>query len=97
MATKKTPHDRADVKSLVEEVLATLPEPYTEDVTDDVFCAIERNPRWHRDYEDLCASLTRRVVNQRIGRLNKELLSRTPFQRTRKRTSRLIGSYTKLR
>ena len=71
MATKKTPHDRADVKSLVEEVLATLPEPYTEDVTDDVFCAIERNPRWHRDYEDLCASLTRRVLIRGLADLTK--------------------------
>ena len=59
MATKRHRMTVADVKSLVEEVLATLPEPYTEDVTDDVFCAIEQNPRWHRDYEELCASLTK--------------------------------------
>ena len=31
-------------KILVEEVLATLPKPYSEDVVDEVLLAIEANP-----------------------------------------------------
>ena len=42
------PNQTEDVKELVDEVLATLPTPYSEDVIDEVFQAIEADPTWQR-------------------------------------------------
>ena len=41
----------ARLKAMMEEVLKSLPKPYTEDVIEDVFVAIENNPKWHKEYE----------------------------------------------
>jgi hypothetical protein len=53
----------SDVEVLVREVLLTMPQPYSEHVIDEVFFAIESEPRWHQDYERLCSSLGKSVVN----------------------------------
>jgi len=55
------------VKALVQEVLDTLPSPYSEHVTDDVLFAIETNPLWRRRYDSLCDALGKAVVNQWCG------------------------------
>jgi hypothetical protein len=57
------PNRTEGVKTLVEEVLATLPTPYSEDVIDEVFQAIEANPTWLTDYRVLCNDLGVTVVN----------------------------------
>ena len=47
------PNRTGGVKTLVEEVLATFPTPYSEDVIDEVFQAIEANPTWLAVYRGL--------------------------------------------
>jgi hypothetical protein len=47
----------AGIKALVETVLDALPQPYTEDVIEDVFCAIESNPEWLSRYHKECECL----------------------------------------
>ena len=61
------PNRTEGVKTLVEEVLATLPTPYSEDVIDEVFLAIEANPTWLTVYNVLCDDLGVTVVNQAVG------------------------------
>ena len=53
----------AGVKQLVEEALATLSRPVSEDVIDDVFCAIAEHQDWRRRYDELCNELGKTVVN----------------------------------
>ena len=55
------------VKKLVEEVLATLPKPHTEDVIDEVFQAIEGKPEWRLRYDTLVRELGKIVVNTWAG------------------------------
>ena len=45
------------LKKLMEEVVATLPTPHGEDLIEDVFCAIEQNPKWRAEYDALQYSL----------------------------------------
>jgi hypothetical protein len=85
----------AGVKLLVEEVLASLPRPYSEDVIDNVFCAIERNPKWRQRYDDLSHELTKTVVNTWGGYWIGHAVGRTA-QRHVTATSSLIESYSKL-
>ena len=47
----------AQLKKLMEEVVATLPTPHGEDLIEDVFCAIEQNPKWRAEYDALQYSL----------------------------------------
>lgn len=41
------------VEILVKEVLATIPEPYSEDIILEVFQKIEENPEWEKRYRSL--------------------------------------------
>ena len=51
------------VKKLVNEVLDSLPQPYTEHVIEEVFAAIEHHPKWRQEYDQACVELGRTVVN----------------------------------
>ena len=42
------------IEELVEAVLARLPAERTEEVIQDVFAIIERDPALHRQYDALC-------------------------------------------
>ncbi len=84
-----------DVKTLVEEVLATLPAPYSEDVIDQVFLAIEANPTWLTVYDGLCNELDAEVVNQWVGKWTSNVVGRTGDHQVPAR-SKLIESYWKL-
>lgn len=86
------------VKSLVEEVLASLPEELmTEDVTDEVFFAIEESRL--EDYGRLCEQLGGEgAVNPWIGRWVKELLGAESIRTVpSRRKNSLSECYTKLR
>ena len=61
------PNRTEGVKTLVEEVLATFPTPYSEDVIDEVFLAIEANPTWLTVYNVMRNDLGVTVVNQAVG------------------------------
>ena len=86
----------SDVKALAQEVLAALPQPYSEDVIDEVFYAIETDPRRLRDYEALCANLGKTVVNNWLGRWIGIALGKVGEQQVPSRKSSLIGSYSLL-
>ena len=85
-----------EVKNLVEEVLASLPRPYTADVIDDVFHAIESCPQWLREYDRLCRKLTKKVVNQQGGLWVAKALGKKGSQPVPSKKSTLIDTYSKL-
>ena len=83
------------VRTLVEEVLATLPTPYSEDVVDEVFLAIEANPSWLTAYRVLGNDLGVTVVNQAVGSWTSKAVGRTGDHQVLAR-SKLAESYSKL-
>jgi len=84
------------VKRLVEQVMAGLPEPLTEDVIEDVFCAIERRPEWLIEYEGLCADLTKTIVNNAVGVWVGRRLGLVGTQEVESTRTKLAGAYSKL-
>ena len=86
----------AEVKSLVENVLESIPQPYSHHVIEDVFLAIEENPQWRKQYNSLCSSLGRDVVNKWSGKWVALALGKTGEQQVSSKKSSLIGSYSVL-
>lgn len=84
------------VKALVREVLATLPQPFSEHVIDDVFFSIETTPKWLRVYESLCSTLGKTVVNNWSGYWVANTLGKTGEREVPSRKSKLIESYSLL-
>ena len=60
----------SSIINLVNQVLASLPVPYTKDVIDDVFYAIEHYPTWHQEYRALCVNWDRKATGGREGEWN---------------------------
>jgi len=89
------PNRTEDVKTLVEEVLASFPKPYSENVTDKVFLAIEANPTWHTAYNVMRNDLGVMVVNQAVGSWTSKAVGRTGDHQVPSR-SKLTESYSKL-
>jgi hypothetical protein len=85
-----------DVKLLALEVLESLPRPFTEDVIDDVFYAIETNPEWLKRYEKECSSLGKTVVNTRCGYWIANALDRCGEKSSSAKKSKLIETYSLL-
>ena len=84
----------SDVKSLVQEVLATIPAPYSEHVIDEVFHAIETEPRWYREYETACATLGKTTVNTWGGYWIANALGKVSERQVPCKRSKLISSYS---
>jgi negative regulator of sigma E activity len=84
------------VYELVEDVLRTLTKPYGEDVTEDVFLAIESNPSWRRRYDQESDELRAWVVNNHIGLYAKEVTGMATVRKVAAKRSKLITAYTKL-
>jgi hypothetical protein len=85
-----------DIKQLVLKVLDTLPKPYTEHVIDEVFFAIEQSPKWHSEYERLCATFGKAVTNNWGGRWIGKALDKVGKRQVPSKRSRLITSYSLL-
>lgn len=83
------------VRTLVQEVLITLPTPPSEDVIDEVFQAIEANPIWLATYRGLCNDLGATVVNQAVGSWTSKAVGRTGDHQVLARST-LTESYSKL-
>jgi hypothetical protein len=89
------------VKILVKEVLATIPEPYSEDIILEVFQKIEGDPELRRRYNslsnDLSDDLTDWIINNWIG---KYVSSETGMKSIREVSAggrcKLITGYSKL-
>jgi hypothetical protein len=84
------------VKAMVREVLETLQTPYTEHVIDDVFQAIQLNPKFLAQYHTLCNELGKTVVNNWCGQWVAHALGKTGEVQVPSRRSTLIGSYSLL-
>lgn len=84
------------VKSLVREVLASISQPYTEHVIDDVFYAIETTQEWMTAYESICAKLGKRVVNIWGGYWVANALGKCGARQVSRGKSKLITSYSLL-
>lgn len=80
---------------MVREILRTLDPPLSEDVIDEVFRAIEKNPQWHDRYLALCHDLRKNVVNQWVGLYTAKETGREGKHQV-KSSGSLIGSYSKL-
>lgn len=94
MARKIT--SRGDVGALVEEILATLPRPLTEDITLDVANEIRDHRRWRTQYDQLVSQYGKAAVNQQLGRSTLQLTGRRNSGRRKKAINTLIDSYTLL-
>ena len=81
---------------MVNEVLDSLPRPYTEDVIDEVFFTIERTPKWLKEYDDNCAELGKTVVNTWGGRWIGIALGKAGERQVPSRKSKLLSSYSVL-
>src|SRR3954470_19596713 len=86
----------AGVKSLVTEVLASLPLPHTSDVIEDVFVAIEQRAESHKRYNVLCAELGKKVANNWCGFWTANLEERRGHEQAPATKTRLIAMYSKL-
>jgi len=86
----------SDIRSLVQEVLRSLPQPYSEHVIDDVFHTIEVSATWRKEYEALCELLGKSVVNTWGGRWISIALGKVGEQQVPSKRSSLIGSYSLL-
>jgi hypothetical protein len=83
------------VQDLVHEILAALPKPHSEDITDEVCLAIEKNPKWTAEYDLLSGQLRDWVVNNWIGQYVALALGRKRGKVVES-TSTLIRYYSKL-
>ena len=61
------------VRDLVAEVIVTIPRPFSEDITEDIFLAIERKPQWKKQYDQLSQQLRHWVVNNWVGQYTLDL------------------------
>jgi hypothetical protein len=86
----------AGIRDLIDEVLKTLSRPYSEDVTDDVFSAIEHNASWRTRYEGLVRQMDRNTVNTWLANWVREISGRNSQSPQVPARSGLIESYSKL-
>jgi len=84
------------VKRLVEQVMATLTSPLTEDVIEDVFCAIESRHEWLIEYNGLCDDLTKTTVNNAVGVWVSKSLGLVGVQEVTTTRTNLASAYSKL-
>lgn len=84
------------VKKLVEEVLRTLPTPYSAHVTDDVTSAIRQNEHWRRRYDVLCNELGGAIVNTWCGHWIARALGKRGGRQRPARQGSFLTSYSLL-
>jgi hypothetical protein len=84
------------LKQLFDEVLESLPAPHTEDVIEDVFHAIELNPRWRKNYDQMVYELGNATVNAWGGFWIAHAEGRVGDQRQTAKKTTLIESYSTL-
>src|SRR5690242_4848147 len=84
-------------RQLVEDVLDTLSKPYTEDIVDEVFHAIENRPEWRRRYDALVTSLGRKVVETRAAFWIANYVGRSLADEASAQKTKLVESYPKLK
>ena len=88
--------DRETVGKLVQEILDTIRKPYTEDIVDRVFLAIERNPKRLRRYKRF-TKIYGILLNSQIGGLVRQLTGMRNSTEHGKAKSSLIRKYMLLK
>ena len=86
----------AGVKKLVNAALDQVPKPYTDDVIDDVFMAIESELELRTEYDALVQELGKSAVNAWGGYWISNAVGKTGLHQIRSRRSKLIPSYSQL-
>lgn len=84
------------VRQLVNEVLAGIPAPRTEDVIDEVFHAIEGNPLWRKTYDEIVYKVGKSTANAWTGFWIAHAEARVGDVPGPSARSSLIDSYSKL-
>lgn len=84
------------VFELVQHVLRTFSEPYSEDIIEDVFLAIENTIDWRMRYDELGDELSYWVVNNWIGKYTKQITGLKGVLQVNAKRSKITTSYTKL-
>ena len=85
-----------DAKRLMMDVLASLPQPHTCDVMDDVYYEIEQRVDWRRRYSGLCDELGKAAANNWCAFWIANLEDRRRGEQVPTAKSRLIATYSKL-
>ena len=83
-----------DIYDLVREVLHTIPQPWPNDIIDQVCLAVERNTVWLSRYNQLMAIHGRYILNQMIGRHTDKLTDFNHSGPVKPAESRLIKTYS---
>ena len=92
---KKNFHERIyfeDIEEIIETIVGQIHKPYTSDVTDKVFVAIEKNPEFLRLYNLYCGG-NYNTINPMIGKYVKEITGLHVKGRCHNPRSNLIKSY----
>jgi hypothetical protein len=84
------------IKDLVEQVVDSLPTPYTDDIIDDVFLAIENTPEWRQRYDESCNILGAHSANQWCGKWISIKIGKQGENQVHTPKSTLISSYSVL-
>ena len=86
------------VQTLVREALSRIPEPYSEDITDEVLGVIQNDEGLMRLYRQTAEGYrgTTRTLNQRIGMRVRRVTDRRLNGESRCSHNTLATRYTKL-
>ena len=86
-----------DIKDFVNEVLMSIPDPYGEDIIDELFLKVKGDSEYLRTYNQLVDSHTKRVTNQLIGKYTQRITGLNSHERVQATRGNLNRIYTKLR
>lgn len=84
------------MKKLVDEVLKSLPTPHSEDVIEEVFQAIEANPKWRKSYDAIVHQLGKGAANAWGGFWVAHAEQRVARPQSPATRGSLLDSYSKL-
>ena len=86
--------DTEEIEELVEQILRRFGKPYPQDITDQVFLAIEQDPNKRKRYEIFVGQDNKATTNQWIGRLIKEYTGLKVKGICSEPESKLINTYS---
>src|SRR5258706_14603981 len=84
------------LKQLIDQVLESLPKPYTVDVIEDAFNAIEQNEAWRKTYDQIVYKLGKPMTNAWGGFWIGHSVGKIPEPQAAAARRTLLDSYAKL-
>ena len=91
------PQKTQGVYDLVNEVLGSIPRPYSEDIVDEICLAIENNPSWLKRYHILADEFGVGIVNNRIGHATSNIAGLKSTGIVKASRSKLFRQHTQFR